>query len=644
MRTKKTTQILLDSLLDMEPTVSFLGEVRGAAMGGAVDGEPTLKWRYRFRFAMGRREFVVNQFIAKGHFGECYFAESDDSEAKVKVVLKSFLGAQKLQHEPGGRGWTSELANLRAIPREALTHRNILTVLHVGDGPMRPSCHGFLLLEACSNGELLSYLRGAFSERMVRHFVRDLLRAVAHMHAHCVVHRDLKAENILIDSRGRLLVADFGTCKFFRDASRAVPPPTAVIAGAGPPPMPMPMPAPTDDEGAPQWARTTTEAGTPAFKSPQMRREREYDADKLDTFGVAVIAFILLHNELPFGMPRASGGVGVSHALLSQFGDGDESNPRFWTKFREKLSVSKATYPTYYPHATLSADTERFLNRSMRMDAARVPAAAELLRDPWLEGADDAERYPTAAVYINDLTRRKPGTLIDAVPEDFAPEPPSTPRAQCDAIPEDPGVAALVPILAAQLSLSADAGSSGVIDPAFRQSVVLRFIGAADGVQLCEAVRATVADGPVGGVALRAEAAQSPRAAGQIELICLRPSDEAVDTGTQAPDSFGLEVKVSAAMSVDDCEAHGAGGGAGGCGAVAAVADCAAPVSSDVASPEVRVHLTVMPHYSDADGFTLRILRRQGSAVSVNSIIRHLHRLVASRLAQTGRSVRPRLT
>lgn len=48
--------------------------------------------------------------------------------------------------------------------------------------------------------------------------------------------------------------------------------------------------------------------------------------------------------------------------------------------------------------------------------------------------------------------------------------------------------------------------------------------------------------------------------------------------------------------------------------------------------PEVRIHLTVMPHYSEADGHTLRVLRRQGSAVSVSAIIRDLHRSVTALL------------
>ena len=503
--------------------VAFLEEI-GGAMGGAVDGEPRLKWRHPFRFMtdapapVGRQEFIVNQYIAKGNFGECYFAEEESSGKRV--VLKSFLTPQRLHHLPGEKRWTSELANLRAIPPEALAHRNIVRVLFIGDSPMRPGCHGFLLLEACGNGELLSYLRGAFSEKMVRHFVRALLSAIAHMHAHCVVHRDLKAENVLIDSHGRLRVTDFGTCKFFRDASQAAsPPPAAAADPALPPPLPMsPSTAP--------WARTTTQAGTPAFKSPQMRRQREYDADKLDCFCIAVIAFILLNNEIPFGTPRSKGGGGVSHALLSQYGDADDSNPRFWTKFRAKLRVNKGEYPDYFPHAALSLDAERFINRALRMDAASVPGAAELLHDPWLEGTDDAKRYPTATVYINDLKRRKPGTLIDAFPGDYAPEPPSTPPSAIAFLPEDRGVAAFVPILAAQLSLSADAGSSGFVDPAFRQSVVLCFGSIdIDGAQLCAAVRATVAERPLGGITLRAEAAMTPCAVGhrQIELICCGP-------------------------------------------------------------------------------------------------------------------------
>lgn len=68
---------------------------------------------------------------------------------------------------------------------------------------------------------LLERARGGLPAPLVRSYARQLLAALAHCHAARVLHRDLKPQNLLVDARGRIKLADFGLARAFALPQRA---------------------------------------------------------------------------------------------------------------------------------------------------------------------------------------------------------------------------------------------------------------------------------------------------------------------------------------------------------------------------------------------------------------------------------------
>jgi negative regulator of the PHO system len=77
-----------------------------------------------------------------------------------------------------------------------------------------------LVFEFMDKGDLKSYMdkqgnRGALGAATVRSFTYQLLRGLEFCHANLVMHRDVKPQNLLINSKGQLKLADFGLARAY---------------------------------------------------------------------------------------------------------------------------------------------------------------------------------------------------------------------------------------------------------------------------------------------------------------------------------------------------------------------------------------------------------------------------------------------
>ena len=104
--------------------------------------------------------------------------------------------------------------------RYAVTERNILSTT---DHPFIVKLHYsfqtsdklFLILDFCHGGDLSEQLTdvGRFAEERAKIYLCEIILAIEDLHKKDIIFRDLKPDNIVIDSDGHALLTDFGLSK-----------------------------------------------------------------------------------------------------------------------------------------------------------------------------------------------------------------------------------------------------------------------------------------------------------------------------------------------------------------------------------------------------------------------------------------------
>lgn len=78
--------------------------------------------------------------------------------------------------------------------------------------------HKLLIMELCAGGDLLNYVwkRRWLKEDYAKYIFKQIVDGLVHIHQKGVLHRDIKLDNILLDGKGNVKIADFGVSKIVR--------------------------------------------------------------------------------------------------------------------------------------------------------------------------------------------------------------------------------------------------------------------------------------------------------------------------------------------------------------------------------------------------------------------------------------------
>ncbi len=159
-----------------------------------------------------RGRYSIIRPIGQGGFGKTYLAQDTDRRSAYCVV-KQFSPSPAIQNHPPALEKARDLFNLEAEK-----------LLHLEDHPQIPTLFAYFesdsrlyLVQQFIKGQtLLDELEGegTFSEAKIRELLGDLLPVLQFVHARKVIHRDIKADNIIRrESDGKLVLIDFGVAK-----------------------------------------------------------------------------------------------------------------------------------------------------------------------------------------------------------------------------------------------------------------------------------------------------------------------------------------------------------------------------------------------------------------------------------------------
>lgn len=148
---------------------------------------------------LGDRYRIIDT-LGEGGMSNVYLAEDIILQRKVAVKILRM----DLQKEP------QILARFQreALATSELSHPNIVMVLDVGTDYGLP----YMVMEYVDGPDLKDYIRKntPLDLHDVIRIMDQILSAMTLAHKHNVIHRDLKPQNILMDKRGNIKIADFG--------------------------------------------------------------------------------------------------------------------------------------------------------------------------------------------------------------------------------------------------------------------------------------------------------------------------------------------------------------------------------------------------------------------------------------------------
>ncbi len=204
-------------------------------------------------------KYRIQSILGKGAMGVVYKAH--DPGIKRLVAIKTIR--KDLIEDSSTAGSMSARFRNEAQAAGALAHPGIVAVYDYGEDAEL----AYIAMEYVEGNSLREYFhqKRAFSIADVTSLMTQLLEALEAAHQHAIWHRDIKPANLIITSKGRLKVADFGIARI--EAS--------------------------------DLTRAGDIMGTPGYMAPEMYRGDPID-QRVDIFAAGVVMYQLIAGKAPF--------------------------------------------------------------------------------------------------------------------------------------------------------------------------------------------------------------------------------------------------------------------------------------------------------------------------------------------------------
>ncbi|KAK1294996.1 Serine/threonine-protein kinase GRIK2 [Acorus calamus] len=209
-------------------------------------------------------EYVRECKIGSGSYGKVvlYRSTIDGKQYAIKVFHKSHL--LKLRVAPSETAMSDVLREVSIM--KMLDHPNIVNLIEVIDDPNTDNF--YMVLEYVEGKWVFegSGPPGGLGESISRRYLRDIVAGLMYLHAHHIVHGDIKPDNLLVTSSGLVKIGDFSVSQVFED---------------------------DNDE-------LRRSPGTPVFTAPECCLGLTYHGKAADTWALGVTLYCMVVGKYPF--------------------------------------------------------------------------------------------------------------------------------------------------------------------------------------------------------------------------------------------------------------------------------------------------------------------------------------------------------
>uniref|UniRef100_A0A8C5UKY1 non-specific serine/threonine protein kinase n=1 Tax=Malurus cyaneus samueli TaxID=2593467 RepID=A0A8C5UKY1_9PASS len=265
-----------------------------------------------------KKGYSLGDTLGEGSYGKVKAAYSHRLKCRVaiKIIDKKKISQNVLK---------------KFLPREMdalirLHHPSIIETYEIFE---TSSGKVYIVMELGEKGSLLNYLttQGAMEESIARTKFQQLASAIKHCHDLDFAHRDLKCDNILLDSDLNFKLSDFG---FSKSLSR---------------------------DGNGKTILSSTFCGSLAYSAPELLEHIPCDPRISDMWSLGIILYAMLHASQPF----------------------DSSN------VKEMIQVQKQQKIPFLKSKNISAECKNLITHLLQPDVTRRFRIDDVLKHPWLQ-------------------------------------------------------------------------------------------------------------------------------------------------------------------------------------------------------------------------------------------------------------------
>ncbi len=202
--------------------------------------------------------YELRRLVGKGGMANVY--EALDLQVHQKVAVKVF----KREDEEMLRRFIRE-AHVMA----SLRHEHLVPIIDSGQYQLQSDTHYYIVMPFFDGGTLRARIRrSSLSLQETCHSLRSIAGALDYIHSQGIIHRDIKASNILLNSDGEVYLTDFGIARVANDAT--------------------------------QLTSTGDVLGTVDYVAPELFEEHRRADARSDLYSLGVLLYEMVTGRLPF--------------------------------------------------------------------------------------------------------------------------------------------------------------------------------------------------------------------------------------------------------------------------------------------------------------------------------------------------------